>query len=240
LVLLGAFAWRQARAGNPLLPLRLLRSRPIIAANAVLFLLVAGMFGFMFLTVLNLRHVLGYSPWQAACAIVPTAVAIAAVSLGASARLTARFGEWRVLLAGLAVIAAGFGLLTRLPMDAGYLPDVLPAVLCLGLGFGLAMPALMALGMSGATPGDSGLVSGLFNTTQQVGGALGLSVLAVLAAGRAEGLRATGVPETSALMSGYHDAYGVAALLVMAAFLITAIVLKPRPVPAETPAPHPA
>lgn len=237
LTLLAAFVLRQATATDPLLPLRVLRSRRVAGGNVVMFLLVAAMFGYMFLTALNLRHVVGYSPAQTGLALVPTPVVIAVISLGFSARLNTRFGEWRVLLVGTTLIAGGFVLFGRMPVDAVYAVDILPGLFLFGAGAGMALPALMTLGMSDSTPSDSGLASGLFNTTQQVGGALGLSVLVVVAATRTDDLLAVGRPEQVALLGGYHVAYRVAAGLALAALAVAATVLRPRPVAPPTTGP---
>jgi MFS family permease len=158
--------------------------------------------------------------------MVPVAAAIAVTSLAVSARLTARFGERPVLLSGLGMITAGLVLLGGAPADGDYLVDVLPATP--GVGFGLAMPALIALGIRDARPEDNGLASGLFNTTQQVGGALGLSVLAVLAATRTEGLAVRTVPPAQALTSGYHLAFWIAAGLVATGRVQAAVTFAAR------------
>lgn len=237
-VLLAAFVRRQSVAANPLLPLRLLRSRHVAGGNVVFLLLVASMFGFMFLTVLYLQRVLGYGPREAGLAMVPTAAAIAVISLGASARVNTRFGAHRVLPVGLALIVGGFLLLGRAPAEATYAVDVLPALALLGTGFGFAMPSLMTLGMSEATADDAGLTSGLFNTVQQVGGSLGLAVLAVLATTRTAEATAAGTPEAPALLEGYHLAYHVAAAAVTAAIVLAVLLLRragrPRVVSAQT------
>ncbi|MFC4005231.1 DHA2 family efflux MFS transporter permease subunit [Prauserella oleivorans] len=226
LALLAGFVVRQARARTPLLPLRLFRSRMLSGANVVLFLLVASMFGFMFTTVLYLRQVVGLSPQATGIAMVPPAAAIAVVSLGLSAKLNTRFGERRVLLVGLTLLASGLGLLGRVPVHAVYQVDVLPGLLVLGVGAGMAMPALMAQGMSDATPRDAGLASGLFNTTQQVGGALGLGVLAVLSATRTESLRAAGAEPAVALLGGYHAVYLTGMGVVVVALLVASATLR--------------
>jgi EmrB/QacA subfamily drug resistance transporter len=225
LLLLAAFLVRQAKAANPLLPLRLFASRTLSGANVVQMLLVAAAFGFQFLVVLYLRQVLGLSAEQTGLAMVPVAAAIAVVSLVVSARVTHRFGERAVLLTGLVLMAAGLVVLARVTPDSSYLADLLPALLVMGVGFGLAMPALMALGMSDARPEDTGLASGLFNTTQQVAGALGLSALAVLAATRADAL---GGATAEALTSGYRLAFWVAAGLVAAGAVVAGFVFAPR------------
>ncbi|HEY3481100.1 MAG TPA: DHA2 family efflux MFS transporter permease subunit, partial [Streptomyces sp.] len=169
-VLLAAFLFRQTRAAQPLMPLRLFRSRNVSGANLVLAVMVAGGFGFQFLTTLYLQRVLGYDPLRIGLAITPTGVVIGVMSLALSARLGARFGHRAVLLPSLALFAGGFLLLARAPSShASYAVDVLPAILLFGVAFGLAMPSLMTLGMSDATPADSGLISGVFNTAQQIG-----------------------------------------------------------------------
>lgn len=198
--LLVAFAVREATTATPLLPPRVFRA--VACVNAVLALLVAAMFGFLFFVVLYLRS-LRYSALATGLAMVPVAVAIGAVSLGLSARLITRFGERLVLTAGLVLVAAGLGMFAF-----GAEGLILPAMVVLGIGFGAAMPALMALGMANATDADAGLVSGLFNTSQQVGGALGLSVLV-------------------AVTTTYRQAFALAAALVVAA-LVTAVVALRR------------
>jgi len=227
IALLAVFLLRQARAATPLLPLRIFASRSLSAGNAVQALLIASMFGFQFLIVLYLRQVLGLSVEEAGFAMLPVALSIAVISLGVSARVTGRFGERAVLLTGLGLITAGLVLLARVPADGSYAVDVLPATVLMGVGFGFAMPALMALGMRDARAEDTGLASGLFNTTQQVAGALGLSVLAVLAATRSEDLLAHGVPQADALTSGYQLAFWIGAGLVAASAVLAAVTLRP-------------
>ncbi|MGH9277508.1 MAG: DHA2 family efflux MFS transporter permease subunit, partial [Acidimicrobiales bacterium] len=211
LALLVAFVVRQATAARPLLPLRVLRARNLAGANVVQMLMIAGLFGMFFLSLLYLQRVLGYDAVRIGLAFLPVALAIGTLSLGFSARLNARFGARNVLLAGLGLVAAGLVLLVGVPVDGRYVADLLPALLLLGVGGGLSFPALMTLAMSSATPADAGLDSGLVNTTQQVGGAVGLAVLATLASGRTAALRATGSDEAAALLGGYHLAFGVAA-----------------------------
>ncbi|HEX2037909.1 MAG TPA: DHA2 family efflux MFS transporter permease subunit, partial [Chloroflexota bacterium] len=201
--LLAAFVARQARAANPLLPLRVFRSRNVSGANLIQALLVAGMLGTFFLGALYLQQVLGYDAMQIGLAFLPVALAIGTLSLGFSAWLNTRFGPRAVLLPSLALIAAGLALFGRAPIEGSYVHDLLPAMLLLGIGGGLSFPALTELAMADATPRDSGLVSGLFNTTQQVGGAFGLAVLATLAASRTDGLRAGGGSAPASLAGGY-------------------------------------
>ncbi|MBI2760294.1 MAG: DHA2 family efflux MFS transporter permease subunit [Chloroflexi bacterium] len=231
LLLLAGFVVRQASAANPLLPLRIFRSRSVSGANLVQMLMVAGMFGMFFLGSLYLQRVLDYGPVEIGLAFLPVAVAIGTLSLGFSARLIMRFGARAVLLPSLTLAAAGLILLSRAPVGGSYAVDILPAMLLLGAGAGLSFPALMTLAMSGATPEDSGLASGLVNTTQQVGGALGLAVLATLSTSRTDSLLAQGESTASALTSGYHLAFGIGAALLAAAILLTGAVLRPAPSP---------
>jgi EmrB/QacA subfamily drug resistance transporter len=224
LALLAAFVVREATAAHPLVPLRIFRSRDVTGANVVQMLMVAGLLGVFFLGALYLQRVLGYGALQVGLAFLPVALAIGALSLGVSARLITRYGPRPTLAPGLVLAAAGLVLFRRAPVDATYLTDLLPAMLLLGLGGGLAFPALMTLAMSGATEADSGLASGLVNTTQQVGGALGLAVLATLSTTRTRDLRAAGAQPDAALVGGFHLAFGIAAVLVLAALAVALAV----------------
>ncbi|MEV0177188.1 MFS transporter [Streptomyces sp. NPDC050803] len=224
-VLLAAFLVRQATAKNPLMPLRIFRSRSVSGANLVQILMVAALFSFQILVALYLQNVLGYGAAETGLAMLPAAAVIGAVSLGVSARLNARFGERNVLLAGIVLLIGVLGLLTRLPVQAGYAVDLLPVML-LAAGFGLALPALTALGMSGANEEDAGLASGLFNTTQQIGMALGVAVLSTLAASRTESLAADGRTAAEALTGGYRLAFAVGAGLLVIAFAVAFTMLR--------------
>ncbi|MET9021043.1 MFS transporter [Actinopolymorpha sp. NPDC004070] len=223
--LLAAFVHRQAGAVTPLMPLRILGSRAVSGANLVQVLMVAACFAFQILVAQYLQRVVGYGAAATGLAMLPAAVVIGAVSLGVSARLNARFGERAVLLTGLALLFGVLGLLTRVPVHPNYLTDLLPVML-LAAGFGLALPALTSLGMSGASDADAGLASGLFNTTQQIGMALGVAVLSTLAAARTAGLLRAGEHEAAALTGGYHLAFAVGAALLVAAFVVAFTVLR--------------
>jgi len=227
-LLLAGFLVRQATASNPLLPLSVFRSRNVSGANLVQVLMVAGMFGMFFMGALYLQRVLRYDPLQIGLAFMPVAIAIGTLSFRFSARLNLRFGARAVLLAGLTLIAAGLAIFARAPMAATYAVDILPAMVLLGVGGGLSFPAVMTLGMSGATASDSGLVSGLVNTTAQVGGSLGLAVLATLATSRTDHLLAGGQGAAAALTGGYHLAFVIGAGLVGAAIVVAATVLRPE------------
>ncbi|MWA01988.1 MFS transporter [Actinomadura sp. LD22] len=236
LALLAGFFVRQAKAATPLMPLRLLRSRNASGSYLAQMLSLSAMFSFQIIVALYMQKVLGYDALETGLAMLPAAVAIGAISLFVSARLSRRFGERAVLLAGLVLLMGAMGRLTRIPQDAGYAADLLP-VMVLVSGGGLVLPALTGLGMSGARPDDAGLVSGLFNTVQQIGMALGVAVLSTLAASRTEHLRADGRSEAAALTGGYHLAFSVSAGLLVAAFAVGLLVLRnPKPAP-DAPAP---
>jgi len=226
LALGAAFIARQARIPNPLMPLRLFRSRNVSGANALQALLVAGMFAMFFLGALYLQEILGYDALEVGLAFLPTTLVMGTLSLGFSEKLIMRFGPRRTLIPGLFMIAVGLLLFARTPVDGVFVTDVLPPLLLVGLGVGTAFPSLMTLAMSGATPQDAGLASGLVNTTAQVGGAIGLAILATLATGRTDDLEAAGAAHEAALNSGFHLAYLVGAGLVGIALVIAFAVLR--------------
>jgi len=239
--LLAAFVVRQARAAHPLLALRIFRSRLVSAANLVTVLLVAAGFGFQFLTAIYLQRVLGYNSLSTGLAFLPTPVVIGAVSLLLSARLTARFGGRTVLRAGLVLVAAGLALLGRAPLVAGYLVDVAPALALVGVGMGLAIPTVIMLAMSGADPDQAGLASGLNNTAQQLGGAIGTAMLATLAAARAAGSLARGAPAAAAVRDGYSlGMLAAAGLLLLGVALTGALPAARRRTAAPYKTPPPA
>jgi EmrB/QacA subfamily drug resistance transporter len=219
-----AFILRQARIATPLMPLRLFRSRNVSGANAVQALLVAGMFSMFFLGALYLQRVLEYDALQVGLAFLPATLVMGTMSLGFSEKLIMRFGPRRTLIPGLAIIGAGLLLFARTPVAGDYWIDVMPAMLITGFGIGSSFPSLMTLAMSGAKPEDAGLASGLVNTSAQVGGAVGLAVLATLATEHTDGLH--GVSEAAALNSGYHLAYLVGAGLVALAIGVAIAVLR--------------
>jgi len=227
IALLGAFIVRQAVVANPLMPLRLFRSRNVSGANLVQALLVVGMFGMFFLGALYMQRILGYGALEVGLAFLPWTIVMGAMSFRFTARLNMRHGPRATLLPALLFIAAGMVYFARTPVDGGYVIDILPAMIVMGLGTGLAFPSLMMLAMSGATERDAGLASGLVNTTVQVGGAVGLAILATLATERTDALVADGEPAASALNAGYHVAYLIGAALVAVAFVVALTVLRP-------------
>jgi EmrB/QacA subfamily drug resistance transporter len=235
LALGGIFIWRQARIANPLMPLRLFRSRNVSAANAAQALLVAGMFSMFFLGALYMQRILGYDPLEVGLAFLPATIVMGTLSLGFSEKLIMRFGPRQTLIPGLAMIGLGLLLFARTPVDGSYATDILPPMLIIGVGIGTSFPSLMTLAMSGATPQDAGLASGVVNTSAQVGGAIGLAVLATLATERTDGLRDAGTGFDAALNSGFHLAYLVGAALVAVALAVTVFVMRSVPAPSHAP-----
>jgi EmrB/QacA subfamily drug resistance transporter len=226
--LLAAFLVREATAANPLVPLRIFRARAVAGANLIQALTVAGMFATFFLGALYLQLVLHYDALQIGLAFLPTTVVMGLLSLRYAERLITRFGARSTLLPGLVLIAVGLVLFSQAPVDGSYLQHVLPMTIVLGVGIGIAFPALTTLAMSGATEQDAGLASGLVNTTVQVGGALGLAVLATLSATRTEALLAAGQSAAVALTEGYQLAFWIGGGLVLVAIAIAVTVLRAR------------
>jgi len=224
--LLAVFITRQATARVPLLPLRIFSVRSVTGANIAQLLVIAAAFGFQVIVTLYMQRVLGDSAAASGLGLLPTAAVIGAVSLGFSARIAARFGQRVMLLTGLLLIAVSLTLLVRVPVQGSYLVHLLGPLVLFGAGGGLTLPALASLGMSGATQSDAGLASGLFNTTQQVGAALGVAVLSTLAAARTTGLRLGGLDSGAALTSGYRLAFATGAGLAVAAAIVAAVLLR--------------
>jgi EmrB/QacA subfamily drug resistance transporter len=238
LVLLAAFIVRQARAANPLIPLRIFRSRNVSGANVVQALLVAGMFGMFFLGALYLQRVLGYDALEIGLAFLPATIVMGILSLRYAEKLIMSFGARTTLIPAMSLIAVGLLLFSRAPVNGSYLVNVLPVMILLGVGIGGSFPALMTLAMSGATREDAGLASGLVNTAAQVGGALGLAVLATLSATRTKELAAGGSSHLAALTGGYHLAFVIAAGLILIAVAVSALVLRSTPMSAMAQAPE--
>jgi EmrB/QacA subfamily drug resistance transporter len=233
LALLAAFLVREATARNPLIPLRIFRSRNVAGANAIQALSVSGMFAMFFLGTLYLQRILGYDPMKIGLAFLPTTIVMGLMSVRYSERLIMRFGARRALVPGLVLIMAGLIAFTRAPVDGDWATHILPVLLLLGVGAGISFPALMTLAMSGATQSDAGLASGLVNTTAQVGAALGLAVLATLSASRSDHLIEDGQSTAAALTGGYHFAFWIGAGLVLAAIVVALTVLETPPAPAH-------
>jgi EmrB/QacA subfamily drug resistance transporter len=230
--LIGAFVLREWMARDPLLPLAFLRDRRVWGANLTQFLMVGALFGFQFLLGLYLQLVAGFGAAATGLAFLPITVAIGAFSLAIAPRLLVRLGGRSVVVGGLLLIVIGLVLLTKVPVAPSYLTDILPATLVMGAGGGLTLPGLATVGMSAATARDSGLASGLLNTTQQVGGALGLAMLTSVAAARTQLSLQAGSPAAGALTDGYRLAFGIGAALVLGAVIVAVFSLRtavPRP-----------
>jgi EmrB/QacA subfamily drug resistance transporter len=226
LVILLAFLAREATARTPLIPLRIFRSRNLSGANLIQIFGVAGMFGMFFLGALYLQRVLRYDALQTGLAFLPATVAMGTLSVRYTERLVTRFGARTMQFPGLAIMAAGLILFAQAPASGGYFLYVLPAMVLLGIGAGSSFPALMTIAMSGVRPSEAGLASGLVNTAAQIGGALGLAVLATLSTTHSASLEKTGTPVPEALTSGYHLAFYIAAGLLGAAMAVAAVVVK--------------
>ncbi len=226
LALLGAFLVRQSRIPNPLMPLRIFRSRNVSGANVVIAFEVVGIFSMFFLGALYFQRVLGYDALHVGLAFLPTTVVMGTMSLRVAGPLTIRYGAKWMLILSLVAMVAGLVLFAQTPVAADYLTEILPPMILVGFGAGLGFPAIMTLAMSSATPGDAGLASGLINTSVQVGGAIGLAVLATLAANHTKGQVAAGVSPAQALTSGFHVAYVVGAAVMTAAIAIALAVFR--------------
>jgi MFS family permease len=231
-VLLGLFLAIEANASAPLMPLALFRLRNVSTANVVGVLWAAAMFAWFFLSALYLQLVLGYSPLQVGLAFLPANLIMAAFSVGLSAKLVLHFGVRTPLVIGLLLAAAGLVLFARAPVDGVFAVDVLPSMILLGLGAGMAFNPVLLAAMSDVEPSEAGLASGVVNTSFMMGGALGLAILASLAASRTHSLAASGDSLVSALTGGYHVAFVAGAAFAAGAALLSAALLRPTPVSA--------
>jgi EmrB/QacA subfamily drug resistance transporter len=225
-VLLGVFLAIESHVSEPLMPLRLFRQRNVSTANAIGVLWAGAMFAWFFLSALYLQLVLGYSPLKVGLAFLPSNLIMGALSLGLSARLVMRFGIKRPLGTGLTLAAIGLALFARLPVHGSFLVDVLPSMVLLGIGAGIAFNPVLLAAMGDVAPQESGLASGIVNTSFMMGGALGLAVLASLAAHRTDDLLAGGDGKLAALVGGYHLAFLVGAIFAALGALIGVTVLR--------------
>jgi len=226
-VLMAVFLAIESRVSNPLMPLRLFRLRNLSIANVVGILWAAAMFAWFFLSALYLQLVLGYSPLEVGLAFLPGNLIMGALSVGLSARLVMRFGIRPPLGVGLSLAAVGLLLFARAPVDGTFVVDVLPSMILLGLGAGMAFNPVLLAAMGDVEQSEAGLASGVVNTSFMMGGALGLAILASLAASRTETLAAGGDGPLVALTGGYHVAFLVGALFAFAAAALGAAFLRP-------------
>jgi predicted MFS family arabinose efflux permease len=239
-VMLGAFLLLESRISTPLMPLALFKLRNLATANVVGVLWAAAMFAWFFLSALYLQLVLGYSPLEVGLAFLPANIIMGAFSIGLSAKLVMRFGVRRPLAVGLLLAAAGLALFVRAPVDGNFALDVLPSMILLGIGAGMAFNPLLFAAMSDVAPTESGLASGVVNTAFMMGGALGLAALASIAASRTGTLVANGDDKLTALVGGYHLAFVVGALFAAAAAVIGALLLRESAAPEHGAALEPA
>jgi EmrB/QacA subfamily drug resistance transporter len=235
----GAFLTIESRVRVPLVPLGLFRLRNLATANVVGVLWAAAMFAWFFMAALYLQLVLGYSPLQIGLAFLPGNVIMGALSIGLSAKLVMRYGIKTPLTTGLLLAAAGLALLVRAPVDGSFAVDVLPSMILLGLGAGMAFNPVLLAAMGDVDPAESGLASGVVNTSFMMGGAVGLAVLASVAASRTNTLVDTGAGQLSALTGGYHLAFLIGAIFAATAALVGAALLR-VPGAEETVAAEPA
>jgi EmrB/QacA subfamily drug resistance transporter len=226
IALLALFLLIESRVSSPLMPLGLFRLRNVAFANIVGVLWAAAMFAWFFLSALYLQLVLGYSPLEVGLAFLPANLIMGALSIGLSAKLVLRFGIKPPLGVGLGLAAVGLVLFARAPVGGSFLVDVLPSMLLLGLGAGIAFNPVLLAAMSDVAPKDAGLASGIVNTAFMMGGALGLAVLASLAASRTSSLRASGHGDLSALVGGYHVAFVVGAAFAATAAAVGVSLLR--------------
>ncbi|KVX20459.1 disulfide bond formation protein DsbA [Burkholderia ubonensis] len=218
--LLALFVAIEARVAHPLMPLTLFAKRNVALANVIGVLWAAAMFAWFFLSALYMQRVLGYRPLEVGLAFLPANLIMAAFSLGLSARIVMRFGIRGPIAAGLLLAACGLALFARAPVDGGFVWHVLPGMALLGVGAGVAFNPVLLAAMGDVDPADSGLASGIVNTAFMMGGALGLAVLASLAAARTDALAASQAAPLDALNGGYHVAFAFGAVFAAAAALI--------------------
>ncbi|WP_395658924.1 DHA2 family efflux MFS transporter permease subunit [Nocardioides sp.] len=228
-VLLAAFVLRESRTADPLVPLRLFRLRNVVVSQVVGVLWAAAMFAWFFLSALYLQQVLGYDALEVGLAFIPTSVVMAFCSLRVSDRLVMRFGIRPPLVAGLGLAAISLLLFSRAPVDGSFLTDVLPSMLLLGAGAGIAFNPVLLAAMGDVEPHESGLASGLVNTSFMMGGALGLAVLVALSTARTESLAASGAGALEALNGGFQLAFAVGAASAALAALVGGTLLRPKP-----------
>ncbi|WP_063580765.1 MFS transporter [Achromobacter ruhlandii] len=227
-LLMALFLAIEARVAEPLMPLALFRLRNVATANVVGVLWAAGMFAWFFVSALYMQLVLGYDAMQVGLAFLPANLIMAAFSLGLSAKLVMRFGIRGPLATGLLMAALGLALFARAPVDGGFTADVLPGMLLLGLGAGIAFNPMLLAAMSDVEPSQSGLASGVVNTAFMMGGALGLAVLASLAAARTAALAGAGAAPVAALADGYRVTFLAGAVIAAVAAALAAALVRSR------------
>jgi EmrB/QacA subfamily drug resistance transporter len=227
-VLLVGFVWLEHRHENPLVPLRIFANRSLAASDATMLLLAAALFGLFYFCTLYLQQVLGYNALKTGVAYLPFSFAIISAS-GVASRVADRVGPKPVLVGGLLIAAVGFVLFTRLQAHGDYAGTMLPAMLVMGVGLGMSFVPITIAATSGVAAEDSGLASGLLNTTQQVGGSLGLAVLSAVSTSRITSALEGGSTQAAALTHGFTGAFTVSAIVCGAAAILALVVLPGRP-----------
>ncbi len=223
--LLLTFLFIESHAHAPLVPLRLFRVRTVATANIIGVLWSAAMFASFFISALYLQLVLGYNPLMVGISFLPTNLIMAAFSLGLSAKIVMKFGNRAPLTIGMVLVAAGLAWFARAPVHGSLWIDVVPGMTLLGLGAGIAFNPLLLTAMSGIDQRESGLASGVMNTSFMMGGALGLAVLASIAALRTSGLITAGTDTLIALNSGYHAAFLTGVIFAAVAAVLSGVFL---------------
>ena len=225
-VLMVAFLVIESRISAPLMPLGIFRNRAVSTANVIGVLMAAGMFAYFFISAQYLQGVVGYSPMEVGLAYLPSTVLWGASSLLLSDRLVMRYGINPPLITGLGLMAIGLLLFARTPVEGDFLIDILPGTLAVGLGAGIAFNPILLAAMSGVEQTEAGLASGVVNTAFMMGGAVGLAILASLAASRTDSLFNSGDSSIAAVNGGYHAAFLLGAVFVAAAIAVTAALLR--------------
>jgi EmrB/QacA subfamily drug resistance transporter len=223
-VLLATFVVVELRAKAPLVRLSIFRIRSLLTANVAMFLAMSGMFAMFFFNTLYIQRVLGYGPLEAGVAFLPFSLGIM-ISAGIASQFAPRIGVRPVAAAGMLLSAGGLLLLTQLPVHGSYLTNVLPSIALSSLGMGAVFMPLTLIATTGLDDADQGLASGLFNTSQQVGGALGLAVLSTLATSKSS---SAGGSQLHALVVGFHWAFAAGAIVMVAALAVMVLLLRAR------------
>jgi EmrB/QacA subfamily drug resistance transporter len=227
-LLLAAFVTLEHRIANPILPPRVLRLRGLVSSSVVRGFLVTGMYSTFFLGTLYLEHVRHYGALQTGLAFLPWTLTVAALSLGITARLVARFGALPMVIAGMLVVIGGLALLTTTGAQTSFFPTIFVAMFAIGLGIGAAFMPLLSIAMADVPAADAGLGSGIVNVSQQVAGALGLAVLGTIATNHTHALQTAHEPLINALIAGYHTAFTIGAVSVAAGIVGAVLLLRPR------------
>jgi EmrB/QacA subfamily drug resistance transporter len=227
--LLAAFVAIERRSKAPLIRLGVFRIRSLASANGVMLLVASGMFAFFFFSSLYVQEILGFSPIEAGLAFLPFTAGIMA-GAGAAQQLIRRFGVRPVAVAGMLLAAGGLALMTRAGANGSYASDLLPGIIPMSIGMGLTFVPITLIGTTNVDNADAGLASGVFNTSQQVGGALGLAVLSTFATNRTADVAATGASKAQAMVDGFHVAFTAGAGLIALGAIVLAVLIRPRDV----------